>query len=97
MKLTPKQKSYLRGKAHSLKPVIIIGNNGLSEAVLNEIEIALAHHELLKVKIGAGERIARQAIIDEICKTLGAEFVQTLGRIATIYRPAEKPVIVFPK
>lgn len=80
-----------------MKPVIIIGGNGLTEAVLNETEIALAHHELIKVKMAGSDRIGRQAVVDEVCSKLDAQHVQTLGRIATFYRPAEKPVITFPK
>jgi RNA-binding protein len=79
-------KKRLRAEAHSHKPVIMIGQAGLSPAVLAEIEIALDCHELLKVRIRA-EREDRKTIGDEIVAATGAELIQMIGQIAVLYRP----------
>ena len=89
MLLTEKMKRELRGRGHTLKPVVSMGNAGLSKAVLREIELSLEHHELMKIKIGGADREQRQAIITGICDGCGAELVQAIGHIALIYR--EKP------
>ena len=79
-------KRHLRARAHPLKPVVITGQLGLTEAVLAEIDIALAHHELIKVRINAEDRQERKAMIQQICDRLHAEPVQLLGHVATLYR-----------
>lgn len=78
-------KKKLRAQAHSLKPVIMIGQSGLTAAVMAEIELALNSHELIKVRIRA-EREDRKQISDKICMDTGAALVQTIGQIAVIYR-----------
>ena len=78
-------KKKLRAEAHALKPVIMIGQSGLTAAVLAEIELALECHELIKVKIRA-ERDERKLISEKICSNTGAELIQTIGQIAVIYR-----------
>ena len=82
-------KKKLRAQAHGLKPVIMVGNAGFSEAVLAETEIALDHHELIKVKIRA-ERDEREAICEKICHSTHAELIQIIGQIAVIYRKNPK-------
>lgn len=94
--LNEKQKRYLRQRAHPLKPVVIIGANGLSENVLNEIDLSLAHHELIKVRVNAMDREERDAMIGEICRVLNASLVQRIGHIAVLYREGEKAVIRLP-
>ena len=79
-------KKKLRAEAHTLKPVVMIGQSGLTAAVLAEIELALNSHELIKVKIRA-ERDDRKLISEKICTDTGAELIQTIGQIAVIYRP----------
>jgi RNA-binding protein len=79
-------KKRLRAEAHSHKPVIMIGQAGLTPAVLAEIEIALDCHELLKVRIRA-ERENRKTISGEIIAATGAELIQMIGQIAVLYRP----------
>ena len=96
MSLTIKQIKYLRSRAHTLKPVVIIGNAGLSDAVLNEIESSIEHHELIKVKINAATREDRQSMIDRICRSVHAEMVNNIGHIATFYRAAVTPSIKLP-
>ena len=78
-------KKKLRAEAHTLKPVVMIGQSGLTAAVLAEIELALNNHELIKVKIRA-ERDERKLISEKICADTGAELIQTIGQIAVIYR-----------
>lgn len=97
MKLSEKQKRHLRGLAHHRKPVVIIGDKGLTPGVLREIELSLAHHELLKVRINAGDRSGRESILDELRNATGAELVQRIGHVAIVYRPAERPVIQLPR
>lgn len=78
-------KKKLRAEAHTLKPVVMIGQSGLTTAVLAEIELALNSHELIKVKIRA-ERDERKRINQKICANTGAELIQEIGQIAVIYR-----------
>jgi RNA-binding protein len=78
-------KKKLRAEAHALKPVVMIGQSGLTVAVLAEIEQALNSHELIKVKIRA-ERDERKQISEKICAETGAEIIQSIGQIAVIYR-----------
>ena len=78
-------KKQLKSTAHSLKPVVMIGQSGLTDAVLVEIELALDHHELLKIKIRA-ERAERKLISEKICAQTGAELIQSIGSCMVIYR-----------
>ena len=78
-------KKKLRAEAHTLKPVVMIGQSGLTAAVLAELEQTLNSHELIKVKIRA-ERDERKVISEKICIITGAELIQTIGQIAVIYR-----------
>ncbi len=86
MSLTPKFRQQLKAQAHALKPVVYIGQNGFTEAVKKELEVALDHHELIKVKIQIKERDERAEILDELCSSLNAEKVQAIGLIGVIYR-----------
>jgi RNA-binding protein len=97
MTITVKQKNYLKKLAHHLKPVVLLGNAGLSEGVINEINIALDHHELIKIKINAGDRTARKQIADEIQQQCSATFVTAIGRIAIFYRQGPDKKIQFPR
>lgn len=96
MPLSENHRRHLRKLAHHLKPVVIVGNAGLSDNVLTEIDNALAHHELIKVKIHAADKSERQAIIDKISEQTDAGWVLSIGHIAAFYRPAEKPKLVLP-
>jgi RNA-binding protein len=78
-------KKKLRAEAHTLKPVVMIGQSGLTAAVLTEIEQSLDSHELIKIKIRA-ERDERKLICEKICTDTGAALIQTIGQIAIIYR-----------
>ena len=100
MALTITQRKHLKKLAHPLKPVIIVGNNGASEALLAELDNAIAHHELIKVKVAAGDRDERDEVIEEILEATQSELVNRVGNIATLYRtPVKKkaPKVVLPK
>ncbi|MGQ8363953.1 ribosome assembly RNA-binding protein YhbY [Glaciecola sp. 1036] len=97
MHLTNKQKQYLKGLAHNLKPVVQLGGNGLTEGVLAEIENALSHHELIKVKIPTDDREEKALIIDAIVAETSSEKIQTIGHILVIYKPSEDQKISLPK
>ncbi len=88
--LTPKQRQQLKAKAHALKPVIIVGGKGLTEALHKEIDRALYDHELIKISLHVDDRDARAALVDEICRINQAERVQVLGKIGVIYRESDK-------
>lgn len=84
--LNEEQKRHLRRLGHQLKPVVRTGNAGLTEAVMEEIEIALAHHELIKVKLVAEDRQQRLEFAQSICERTGAAQVQSIGQIVLLYR-----------
>lgn len=90
MSLSSDQKKRFRTIAHHLKPVVIIAEKGISEGVLTELERALEDHELIKLKINVAERDDKQLIIAELVEQTGAELVQTIGKVAVLYRPAKK-------
>ncbi|MHB1092662.1 YhbY family RNA-binding protein [Thiobacillus sp.] len=94
--LTPAQRQFLKGLAHSRQPVVMIGNQGLTAAVLKEIERGLDAHELIKIKAASDDPETRRAWLEEICTTTGAASVQQIGRILVIFRAAGKPVIILP-
>lgn len=97
MNLSNKQKQYLKGEAHHLKHVVMIGANGLTEGVLAEIENALEYHELIKVKISAEDRDTKKLICEAIIRESGAIQVQLIGSILTLYKPSEQQKISLPK
>ena len=94
--LNSKQVRFLRAAGHALHPIVMIGNNGLSETVLKEIDLSLKAHELLKIKVKSDERELRVQMLQEICEKLGAAAVQHIGKQLVVYRPADKPKIVLP-
>lgn len=83
--MNPEQLKQLKTKAHELKPVIMIGQAGLTEAVGKEIELALDTHELIKIKIRA-EREERKQMQQQICTETQAELIQSIGQVVVIYR-----------
>ncbi len=94
MTLSESQKKYLRGLGHALKPLIMVGDRGLSDSLRTEFESTLDHHELMKVKVRVGDRQARDAIIEELCSKAGALLIQRIGNVALLYRenPEQKKV-----
>lgn len=92
--LKEKQKKTLRGLAHSRKPVVLMGNAGLTDGVLAALDEALLIHELVKVKVAAEDRQERDRIIQTMLERSNAELVQRVGHIATLFRRnPENPVI----
>jgi len=91
MALSEKQARFLRGKAHPLKPVIHIGQSGLTPAVSAEAARALHDHELIKVKVYGADREQRDAWIGGLCTATESELVQRIGHVATLYK-ARKPL-----
>jgi RNA-binding protein len=84
--LTPKRRSELRAEAHKLKPLVLIGDKGLTDEVLAEIDRSLKAHELIKIRASTDEREARDAWLDMICTRLEAHAVQQIGKVFVVYR-----------
>ncbi|KGM57022.1 RNA-binding protein YhbY [Lysobacter arseniciresistens ZS79] len=96
--LTAAQTRFLRGQAHDLKAMLQIGGKGLTDAVVAEVDLALEHHELIKVKVAAGDREARDAMMAELAGRTGAALVQRIGHTVVLYRPGtDKRQIVLPR
>ena len=84
--LTNAQIRFLRGQAHGLKAMLQIGAKGLTGAVVAEVDVALEHHELIKIKVAAEDRDARDAMIADLSERSGAALVQRIGNVAVLYR-----------
>jgi len=97
MELTEKQRRHLKGLAHPLKPVILMGNSGLTPAVVSETDRALTHHELIKVRLPGQERAERDATLADLASRTGSAMVTRIGHVAVLYRPhPELPKIILP-
>jgi RNA-binding protein len=98
MKLTERQKKFLRREAHALKPAITVGDKGVTDALITELDATLEHHELIKIRFRVGDRDARDAALENLVDTIKAVEISRVGNIAAIYRPAkEKSRIILPK
>lgn len=95
MLLTSSQIRHLRSLAHPLKPIVRIGNKGLTDHLFAELERALEDHELIKVSIAGVQREERRTMTQELCQVSGAHLVQVIGRISILYRPSKKERISF--
>ncbi len=84
--LSAAERKGLKGRAHRLEPVVIVGAKGLTDEVVKEIEVALKAHELIKVRAAALERDERQRVLDEILSRTKAELVQQIGKVFVLYR-----------
>ena len=91
MMLSAADKKQYRAIAHNLNPIIIVGDNGLSEGLIEELNRALHDHELIKVKIAQRDRDERQQMIDELVKISGAELVQSIGKVIVLLKKNPKP------
>jgi len=87
MPLNEKQRKHLRRLGHTLEPVLMTGGSGVTPGLLAELDATLAHHELIKVKVRAADREARDAMIEALCAASGAELVQRIGHVALLWRP----------
>ncbi len=95
--LSNKQKQHLKSLAHPLKPVVLLGANGLTEGVMAEIELALEHHELIKVRVPEEERELREQVIATILAHTHAYKVQVVGKVLTLYKSSEAKKITLPR
>ncbi len=95
--LSKSQIKFLRGEAHSLKPVVMIGANGVTESVLEELNKALEHHELIKVKVRAEDREEKIEIIDYLCSKASAHKIHVIGHNLVLYRASKEQKILLPK
>ncbi|MFM0647437.1 YhbY family RNA-binding protein [Paraburkholderia bryophila] len=93
LKVSTDQRAELRSQAHALKPVVLVGAEGLTDAVLTEIKVHLGAHQLIKIRVFGDEREERIAIYEEICDKLNAAPIQHIGKLLVIWKPeaAEKP------
>ncbi|HUD96113.1 MAG TPA: ribosome assembly RNA-binding protein YhbY [Woeseiaceae bacterium] len=97
MPLSESQKKFLRGLGHKLKPVILVGEAGISDALFKEFDSTIGHHELIKIRVRAGNRSDRDAILDELCRRGSAIRVSRIGNTALLYRHNDdKPRIKLP-
>jgi RNA-binding protein len=98
MPLSDSQRRHLRGLAHHLKPVVMVGQDGLKGSLLAELDGALTAHELVKVKVAAADREQRAGMVAELVAASGAELVQSIGHVATLFRRnLKKPKIALPR
>ncbi len=90
LKLTPAPRSDLRSQAHGLDPVVMIGDSGLTPAVMKEIDASLNAHGLIKIRVLGDDRDARVSHYESICADLGAAPVQHIGKLLVVYRPKKE-------
>ncbi len=90
MPLNEKQRKYLRRLAHPLNPVVMLGNAGLTDAVVKEAERALHDHELIKISARVGDRDERDAALETLAQRTGSELVQRIGNVGVLYKRSEK-------
>jgi putative YhbY family RNA-binding protein len=90
LKLTPAERSALRSEAHGLNPIVLIGDAGLTPAVMKEIDAGLNAHGLIKVRVFGDDREERIAIYETICNELGAAPIQHIGKLLVLYRPKKE-------
>lgn len=88
--ITDHQRRWLKKQAHHLRPVVQLGAKGLSEPVLAEIELALEHHELIKIKLPGGDHAERDATLSAIAERSNADLVQRIGNTASLFRANPK-------
>jgi RNA-binding protein len=94
--LKGKQLNFLRGLAHHLKVVVSVGARGVTRPLVNELDLALNAHELVKVKLAGEDKQERQRCLERLCAATDAHAVQLIGRTGVIYRAAKDPVIRIP-
>ncbi|MUV14094.1 ribosome assembly RNA-binding protein YhbY [Noviluteimonas gilva] len=98
VQLTSAQTRFLRGQAHDLNAMLQVGGKGITDSLVTEVVNALEQHELIKVKVAAEDREARDAMIADLAQRAGAALVQRIGHTAVLYRPSkDKRQIVLPR
>ena len=88
--LSPAERKALKARAHQLEPVVIIGNKGLTDQVVKEVDVALKSHELIKVRAPGIERADREETLRTLCERTGAEAVQIIGKVFVMYRKRDE-------
>lgn len=97
MELSERQKRHLRRLGHAMHAIVTLGQSGLTDAVVEEMNRALADHELVKVRARADDRTARDEMLDQLATRTGSAIVQRIGNVALLYRVDPKlPKIVLP-
>jgi RNA-binding protein len=97
MALSERQKKHLRRLGHDLHPIVLVGQKGLTPGVTEELRLALDHHELVKLRARVGDRDERDAILAELARSTGSEFVHRIGNVGLFYRKNSKlPRILLP-
>ena len=89
LSITPQQRKSLKADAHALSPVVMIGENGLTAAVIKEANLAIAHHGLIKIRVFGDDREQRIAIYEELCDKLDAAPVQHIGKLLVLWKPKD--------
>ena len=92
LEITATQRRALRARAHALKPVVLISQNGLTDAVMKEIGVSLASHELIKIRVFSDDRAARELMYQELAAELGAAPIQHIGKLLVLWRPQPEKV-----
>lgn len=94
LSLTPRQRAQLKARAHALEPVVVVGQNGASPAVISEVDRSLTAHGLIKVRLAGADRETRETLTAELCGQTGATAVGTVGRVSILWRPRpdDKPL-----
>jgi len=87
--ITPQQRKSLKADAHSLSPVVMVGGDGLTPAVIKEAKLAIDHHGLIKIRVFGDDRDARVAIYEELCDKLDAAPVQHIGKLLVLWKPKD--------
>ena len=95
-KLSSKQIKFLRGKAHHLNPVVTIGQLGVSESVVREVDATLKHHELIKIKLRCDDQAELAELMTNLTASVKANLVQVIGHMAVLYRPSPEKKILIP-
>lgn len=90
LQLSPRDRQKLKARAHALEPVVQVGQSGVTERVAVELDRALAAHQLIKVKVSAPDRDAREAVCDDIVARTDAAEVQRVGKVIVLWRPREE-------
>jgi len=87
MSLTPRRRATLKARAHTLEPVVTIGQHGITDAVVGEVDRSLTAHGLIKVRLAGADRTDRADLAATLCGRTGAELVQQVGRVLVLWRP----------
>lgn len=94
--LNGKQKRHLRALGHKLKPLIQIGKKEIENALIDETNAALDHHELIKIKLLESCLLDKHEASETLSEACNAEVAQILGKTFLLYRPAKTPIIILP-